>query len=139
MFGVDVNPALVRKAVEKGYTAYASPAEELRFEDGVFDVVVVSELLEHAFDPRPVLDEAHRVLRLGGLLLGDVPTEMGRWGLETIADHAYHARVFTHDSLHALLSARFRIDTLRGVPSEDEHHEHFDIPTWYVFRCTKAR
>jgi SAM-dependent methyltransferase len=99
----------------------------------------VSELLEHVHDPRPVLDEAHRVLRPGGMLLGDVPTERGRWGYETIADHGFHARVFTRDTLEALLAELFPVRRLEAVPREGEEHPVYDVPTWYVFECAKEQ
>jgi SAM-dependent methyltransferase len=137
MFGVDVNPELVERAVSKGYDAYTGLAEDLRYDDESFDVVVASELLEHVFDPALVLAEARRVLKPGGLLLGDVPTETGHWGLETIADHRYHARVFTRDSLDALLSEFFLVEDIQAVPPEGEDHPYFDVPTWYVFRCRR--
>lgn len=135
MFGVDVAAKLVSRAVEKGYDAYVGPAEKLRYDDDTFDVVVVSELLEHVHDPRPVVSEARRVVKLGGLVLGDVPTEQGHWGFETIADHAYHARVFTRETLTALLSEHFDEVEVGTAPSEGEPHPHYDVPTWYVFRC----
>lgn len=139
MFGVDVAPTMVERAREKGYEAVVAPAEELPYGDASFDVVVVSELLEHVHDPEPVLAEAARVLRPGGLLFGDVPTEMGRWGFETIADHDYHARVFTRASLAELLGAHFVVEEIDTAPREGEPHDHFDRPTWYVFRCRRER
>lgn len=138
MFGVDISEALVEKARAKGYDAYAGPAEDLRHEDGTFDVVVVSEILEHVHDPHPVLAEAQRVLRRGGLLFGDVPTERGRWGYETIDDHDFHARVFTREALEELLGEYFVVDYVNGAPAEDEPHPHYDVPTWYTFRCRRA-
>jgi len=135
MSGVDVAPKLVELARAKGYDARVAPAEELPFADESFDVVVVSELLEHVFDPRPVLDEARRVLVPGGLLFGDVPTEQGHWGFETIEDHRFHARVFTRDALEALLEEQFTVEEIETAPHEGETHPVYPVPTWYVFRC----
>ena len=137
MFGVDISPALIERAREKGYEAYAGPAEELRYDDESFDVVVISELLEHVHDPRPILEQARRVLRPGGLLLGDVPTEEGHWGFETVSDHEFHARVFTAESLRELLAGYFTVDYVDGAPARGESHPHYDRPTWYVFGARK--
>jgi len=43
------------------------------FQDGCFDAVICSELLEHMPDPPAVLREAHRALRSGGILMICVP------------------------------------------------------------------
>lgn len=44
------------------------PAEELPLDDGSFDHVLLTEVLEHTPDPGAVLGELHRVLRAGGHL-----------------------------------------------------------------------
>jgi SAM-dependent methyltransferase len=46
---------------------------ELPLEDGSFDFVLCTEVLEHVADPARVLGELHRVLRPGGGLLLSVP------------------------------------------------------------------
>lgn len=43
------------------------------FEDGEFDTVFSSEVLEHVFRPEQFISEIHRVLKKGGLLLLTVP------------------------------------------------------------------
>ncbi len=50
-----------------------SAGERLPFADETFDVVVMSEVLEHMDDDRAALDEALRVLRRGGLFVITVP------------------------------------------------------------------
>jgi SAM-dependent methyltransferase len=48
-------------------------ANRLPFQDGVFDVVICSELLEHVYEPAAVLREVHRVLSQRGTLLVCAP------------------------------------------------------------------
>lgn len=48
-------------------------ASLLPFGDGLFDVVICAELLEHVPQPLEVLAEAHRVLKAGGELVITVP------------------------------------------------------------------
>lgn len=49
------------------------PKGEIPSEDGAFDCVLSSEVMEHTEDPRFYLREAHRVLKPGGTLILSVP------------------------------------------------------------------
>ena len=65
-------------------TAVAS-AEQIPFRDGVFDLVICTQMIEYAPRPLFVASEIHRVLRAGGVLLLSAPTifprdsEHDRW------------------------------------------------------------
>lgn len=48
-------------------------AQSIPVPDDSQDVAIMGELLEHVYDPRPVLQEAYRILRPGGTLLITVP------------------------------------------------------------------
>jgi ubiquinone/menaquinone biosynthesis C-methylase UbiE len=67
--GVDVTPAmLARIDVSRGnITLHNTNAERLPFDDAAFDVVTGYSFLHHLEDFRPVLREAFRVLKPGGL------------------------------------------------------------------------
>jgi 2-polyprenyl-6-hydroxyphenyl methylase/3-demethylubiquinone-9 3-methyltransferase len=72
--GVDVDPAALERAAERGIAPVRANAEEaLPFADDSFDAVVAGELLEHVRDPADVVSEVRRVLRPGGTFVGSVP------------------------------------------------------------------
>lgn len=72
--GVDVDRAALEEAAKLGVeTVWADLDEALPFADGGFDVVVVAEILEHLQFPGRLVDEAARVLRPGGRIVGSVP------------------------------------------------------------------
>jgi SAM-dependent methyltransferase len=48
-------------------------AEALPLADGVADVVVMNQVLEHVVDPAKAVSEARRVLKPGGLFVGSIP------------------------------------------------------------------
>jgi 2-polyprenyl-3-methyl-5-hydroxy-6-metoxy-1,4-benzoquinol methylase len=48
-------------------------AEHLAFAEGIFDVVLASEVLEHLWDPHAFFDEAYRILKRDGWLIIETP------------------------------------------------------------------
>ncbi len=83
-------------------------AEHLPFRDGVFDVVVANDVLEHSQSQQQLLREARRVLRGDGLLL---LTTQNRWSLRGEP----HVGVWGAGFLPRRWMARY-IHLVRGVP-----------------------
>jgi len=54
-------------------TWQVEPGETLPIEDGVFDVCISMNTLEHVFDPRFLIGEIHRTLKPGGMVHITVP------------------------------------------------------------------
>ena len=77
-----------------------SMAEALPFADGSFDVVLVTEVLEHVDDHARTLDEVVRVLAPGGTVVVTVPF------LYPVHEAPHDHRRFTHHGLEHLLTAR---------------------------------
>jgi SAM-dependent methyltransferase len=72
--GLDADrDALARAATLGIQTVWADAEEPLPFPEDAFDVVVAAELLEHLREPGLLVDEAVRVLRGGGAIVGSVP------------------------------------------------------------------
>jgi 2-polyprenyl-6-hydroxyphenyl methylase/3-demethylubiquinone-9 3-methyltransferase len=69
--GIDPVGASLRVARGHGVTPLAGDAYRVPLASGCADVVVAGELLEHVADPARVIGEAARLLRPGGLLVGD--------------------------------------------------------------------
>ncbi|MBM3717623.1 MAG: class I SAM-dependent methyltransferase [Actinobacteria bacterium] len=110
-------------------------ATRLPFDDGAFDCVVTSEVLEHIQDDVSAIAELHRVLKPGGRLGVTVPT----WWPEKInwmLSDEYHApksvgghvRIYSATELKAKLRAT-------GLEVEASHHAHaLHSPYWWL-RC----
>ncbi len=118
----------VDRLVAKGIRGRVGFLEEAPFDDGEFDVVVASEVLEHLTPDQgaKALSEVHRMLRIGGWFVGTVPARevleeqtavcpscgctFHRWG---------HRRRFDRDELRQELGTHFsdvRVTTRAFVP-----------------------
>jgi SAM-dependent methyltransferase len=64
--GVDVDEEKVAEASRELPNIRVAPAEDLPYESGVFDVVLLHEVIEHVTDDRRAVAEAVRVLRGSG-------------------------------------------------------------------------
>ncbi len=109
----------LRQSLGMGEKAQVGYSQAMPFGDSHFDVVVMTEVLEHLDGTvlEATLDEVHRVLRVGGLFIGTVPArenltnslvvcpgcgmKFHRWG---------HTRSFDIDQLSAILATRFSVN-----------------------------
>jgi len=134
--GIDWSGDALRSARALGLTVVrAGVAASLPVADGVADVVIMSELIEHLVDPDGAVAEARRVLRLstpnlaawynrGLLALGIQPifSEVSLRGVFGRPGHvvAGHLRLFTRRALTEFLTASgFRCVTVTGARYHD--------------------
>jgi glycosyltransferase involved in cell wall biosynthesis len=63
--GQEINPVAVEAARSRGFTVHEGDIDAVG-PDHAFDVVVLSQVLEHALDPEAMLRQVHRLLAPGG-------------------------------------------------------------------------
>jgi SAM-dependent methyltransferase len=106
-------------------------ATALPFPDGVFDLVICSEVLEHVPDHRRAAAEATRVLRPGGDLVVSVPRRWPEticWGLSEDYRTAPggHVRIYRRERLVELLKSA-------GATPWSHHFAHgLHTPYWWL-------
>lgn len=72
--GIEVSRPAVEQAQSKGFDVIHSDLKGSGFNDGFFDVVTASEILEHLSDPDMDLRMVSRILRPAGLFWGTTPS-----------------------------------------------------------------
>ncbi len=80
--GIDINPDLVRKNKEQNLNVHiCSCTDMFIFEDESFDVVNCANIIEHLNpdDAVKFLNESSRVLKKGGCIIIDTPSENNIW------------------------------------------------------------
>jgi SAM-dependent methyltransferase len=79
------------------------------FEDGQFDIVIASDVLEHIEDEEKALSEWNRILRPAGKLIVFVPAFEILWSKHDAANHHYR-RYSKSELIRVLEKAEFEID-----------------------------
>jgi SAM-dependent methyltransferase len=78
---IGVNPALKTTIAGERWKVLSADARSLPFEDSSFDIVISVAAFEHFFELERAIEEAYRVLKVGGVLLSNFgPIWSGCWG-----------------------------------------------------------
>ena len=75
VFGIDLNPIYIKKAerIHPGINFTNCGIEQTPFNTSFFDVVILSEVIEHVSDEHKALNEVYRILRKDGWLILTTP------------------------------------------------------------------
>jgi len=103
---VDLDAEAVTKSLSATSTAQAS-GQHLPFRSETFDSIVSIETIEHLPDPEAFLDELHRVLRPGGLVVLTTPNALYTRPVNGIPANPFHLREYTLEEFVALVARRF--------------------------------
>jgi SAM-dependent methyltransferase len=127
--GVDHSQEALRLARERvdGELRQGDACGTLPWPDQSFDAVVLHDVIEHLGEPDHALDEVHRVLRRGGLVLLSTLNE--RSVLHRILGRRWS---FYHDPTHIL---PFDIDSLTALLDRADFQR---IASWTYFDLNKA-
>jgi len=114
-FGCDIDGVSVRQGhrISPEIDFVVGDGLSLPYKKGVFDAVAIMDFLEHVTDANRAIEEAHRVLKLGGIITAFVPCEGNRlsfyylfyrlFGFNVKAPAAGHTQFFTSDELLDLM------------------------------------
>lgn len=121
VFGLEINPVAVRFCKDMGLNVDLINADGVfPVANGVFDVCVLDNVLEHIEEPSGTLDECYRITKENGGLIIVVP---GLRGFQSDSDH----KVF------------YSIDKLRDLDDRWQMHTLFTIPFMFASDKLSAR
>ena len=125
-YGVDITEVALQRARERCPWAelVRNNLVQTGFPDAFFDAVVSTEVLEHVFEYRRVLQELNRILKPGGILILTFPNEF-LWTVSRFFLRRRPVRVPDHVN-------SFQPNTLRsqvGMPLEKQ----INLPFWLPF------
>jgi len=148
--GVDVSGEMLAKA-EKNLAGYdvrflKGDLAELDLEDGSFDGIVCTEVLEHTVDPEHILGQIKRLAKPGGRIVITFPNDHLINGIKTVirktrltvlpplrrvawgGDH-YHLHVWSMAEMRSLMRKYFTLVDEQHAPSRV-------FPIRCCFKCT---
>lgn len=110
--GVDMSTLALAFCRRRNLTRLvAARGESLPLQDETFDGVVALDIFEHIHDDAAALQEAHRILRPGGVLVLSVPAFRMLWGPHDVA--LMHQRRYRARQVRArLTNAGFEVQRL---------------------------
>ncbi len=132
--GVEPAAKAAQSAIQTGLRVHIGTLHEARFPAQHFDAVTLFEVIEHIKDTITLLNECHRIMRPGGvLMIGTGNTDSwtaafmkSRWRYFQINHHGGHVSFFNPYSLR-LLAARAGF-TLEAVETRNVHfYEKGDV------------
>lgn len=104
---------------------------DMPYEDGTFDVVLASEILEHVPQDVQAISELERILAPGGMLAVTVP----RFGPEAVCwalSDEYHANEGGHIRIYRADELRTKLEST-GLEFVHQHHAHaLHAPYWWI-------
>ncbi len=110
--GVDVLAPVAELARARGLEVFVGELHEARLPADAFDVVTMSEVIEHVVEPVPLMTEVARILRPGGVAVlgtGNARSWAARWRKERWSYYRFgghlHIRFYSPQSAEALARA----------------------------------
>lgn len=114
-FGCDISSSAIKQAqnVTKSINYTVCGEKTLPYNDNIFDVVLIIDVLEHVLEPENLLKEIYRILKPGALFFSFVPCEndwtsfwkyLDMFGLknDVTKKHAGHINYFSRKDLFDL-------------------------------------
>lgn len=111
LYGIDFNANAIKLASETGITTYFGKFEEVELPQKKFDLIIMNQVLEHATDPRHIIEKVEKILKPGGYLIVETPN------INSLDFHLFknkyfggyhfprHFYLFTEENLKILMEA----------------------------------
>jgi len=71
--GLEIDAAAAQRAKQSGLDVRCGELMDTDFADGSFDLIRMGHVIEHVLDPMATLHRAYRLLKPGGILMGETP------------------------------------------------------------------
>lgn len=139
-YGVDISKEQIKRAKKYLFEGKVVDinSQKLPYPTNYFDIILISEILEHIFFPNSLLSDADRVLKPGGLMLLTYPNSgalqlrlslllTGRSVMLNYPENKPHIRFFRTDDIVMMLGKGFKVIKYQGLSSFLFAHWNFPV------------
>lgn len=142
-YGVDISRKQIERAKKYLFEGKIVnlDSEKLPYPSNFFDIIIVSEILEHLFFPDKLLSDASKVLKSGGFMLLTYPNSgalqirlslllTGKSVMINYPQNQQHIRFFTTEDIKNMLGNNYQLIKHKGLSSFlfDRWNFPFKIP-----------
>lgn len=137
-YGVDIYPDAIAygKKKYKKIKFEIADAHKLPFKNGMFDLVVCTEVLEHVDDPRHVITEIKRVLKKNGRAIIELDSGSILFSTVWFLWKLSKGGVWNHSHLHSFNVQKLH-KLLKDAGFTIENKKRFNLGMAMVFSVTK--
>ena len=116
-YGMDISRAYLEHAQRSGIEVCLARVEDMPYTDGLFDLVVCTDVLEHVFDLQTACNQLLRVTRDGGHVVVRVPyrEDLSSYVSPTLPYEYVHLRNFDEYGLTLLFERVFQCQVMEMV------------------------
>jgi ubiquinone/menaquinone biosynthesis C-methylase UbiE len=128
-WGIEPNPDLiaVARARSPDITFVQCGLESTPFEPNFFDVIVLNDVLEHVPSEKAALDEMHRILAPGGVLIITTP-HAGVFSFLDPDNYAFHVRARFPGLYRWVFQRKYgKPPPAEARPGYDQLHRHYRL------------
>lgn len=119
-YGMDISAAYLDHAQRQGIEVCLARVEDMPYTDGLFDIVVCTDVLEHVLDLNVACAEMMRVTRDGGHLIVRVPyrEDLSSYLSPALPYEFVHLRNFDEHALTLLFEKICRCKVVEVIPGD---------------------
>jgi 2-polyprenyl-3-methyl-5-hydroxy-6-metoxy-1,4-benzoquinol methylase len=137
-YGVELNPDSVEICRKKGLNVKVGSIDDLDFEEGFFDTVILWHVIEHVPFPMKALEKIKKILKPGGSVFLFLPNASSyfaalfgiSWVNWHIPFHFYH---FTPDTFRRV-ARKSEFDIVRLKTATPEYYFPYSYDAWFKYR-----
>jgi ubiquinone/menaquinone biosynthesis C-methylase UbiE len=128
-WATDISEKSLSDLAAKGIKTCLGKFENIDFKDNFFDIIIMSHVIEHFYNPNFVFHKLHKILKTGGLVYIKTPAASS-WFLNKyskVLDVPRHIVILSRKTITKIIKDRFNIIWFCGEITTNEFINYFQL------------